>query len=614
MDPIDPRRAGTRRLRLATAAVAGGALVGTAALTVAVAQAHPASATSADATTSDSTTGDGTAATGGSSSVQPAPGAPAGGLGSRLRRRGRLERLLVTAVRERPVATADWTAWTCRVRLAVTDPAALAPAAALVRAELAAVDRACSRFRPDGELAAVDAAAGRWTPVGPLLAEALAVALHAARLTGGDVDPTVGGALVALGYDRDLDAVDPGSVPPVLAPVAGWQTVELDPDAGRVRVPYGVRLDLGATAKAWTADRAAAAVARSTGAGALVSIGGDVAVAGPAPDGGWRVRVEDVTGDPAAPGPAGSTLVSLTDGGLATSGTRSRRWQRGGVEVHHVLDPRTGLPAAPAWRTVERGGRQLRGGQHRQHRGDRPRARRGALVARAGAARAPGHRARRRAHHRGVAGVSVLSDGGFLWYLNRATGLVALALMTLTVVLGVVVRRQGRLPGLVRSGVVGLHRNVSLVSAVLLVAHVASAVVDGYVSIGWLDAVVPFVAGYESLWVGLGTLAVDVLLVVVATSLLRGRLPVRVWRAVHLTSYGLWPLAFAHGLGAGTDLGSGWALAGALGCAGAVVAATAVAAADRLRARPPLDRAPDALAQARAALATGRPAAASRNR
>ncbi|MSW64498.1 MAG: FAD:protein FMN transferase, partial [Actinobacteria bacterium] len=126
----------------------------------------------------------------------------------------------MTAVRERAVATADWTAWTCRVRLAVTDPAALAPATALVRAELDAVDLACSRFRPDSELAAVDAAAGRWTTVSPLLAQALAVALRAARLTGGAVDPTVGGAMVALGYDRDLDAVDPGSVPPVLAPVA----------------------------------------------------------------------------------------------------------------------------------------------------------------------------------------------------------------------------------------------------------------------------------------------------------------------------------------------------------------------------------------------------------
>lgn len=256
------------------------------------------------------------------------------------------------AVRDRTVAGADWEAWTCRVRLAVTDPAALDDARALLTAELDAVDRACSRFRPDAELARLDAARGGWTEVGPLLLEALAVARRSARLTDGDVDPTVGGALVELGYDAGVPQVDPGAVPLVARPVAGWQTVQLDTARSRVRVPAGVRLDLGATAKAWTADRGAAAIARATGAGVLVSIGGDVAVAGPAPAGGWRIRVGDVTGDPAGPAPAGSALVTLTAGGLATSGTRARRWLRGGQEVHALLDPRTGLPARAAWRTV----------------------------------------------------------------------------------------------------------------------------------------------------------------------------------------------------------------------------------------------------------------------
>ena len=204
--------------------------------------------------------------------------------------------------------------------------------------------------------------------------------------------------------------------------------------------------------------------------------------------------------------------------------------------------------------------------------------------------------------------------GAVLWYLDRATGLVSLVLMTLTIVLGVLVQRQRRLPGLPRFGVVGLHRNVALLSAVLVGVHVATAVADSYVDIGRLDAVVPFVSGYRPAWVGLGTVAVDLLLVIVVTSLLRGRIPARLWRAVHWTSYALWPLAFAHGLGAGTDLGSGWALAVAGVCAVAVAVAVTAAVAGRLATRPAPDRAPAALAAASAALSAGRPAAVFRNR
>jgi thiamine biosynthesis lipoprotein len=253
------------------------------------------------------------------------------------------------------VATADWSAWSCRIRLAVTEPAVLGDARTLLTERLAAVDRACSRFRGDSELAGLDAAAGGWAPVSPLLAELLATALRAARLTDGDVDPTVGAALAGLGYDRDIALVraSSGGVGIVVAlPAPGWETVELDRAGCRVRLAPGVRLDLGATAKARTADDAAAAIAGRTGAGCLVSIGGDVAVAGAPPEGGWRIRVEDVTGDPAAPPAGPATVVTVRDGGLATSSTTARRWARGGRELHHLLDPRTGLPAAPAWRTV----------------------------------------------------------------------------------------------------------------------------------------------------------------------------------------------------------------------------------------------------------------------
>ncbi|MCU1604247.1 MAG: FAD:protein transferase [Modestobacter sp.] len=251
-----------------------------------------------------------------------------------------------------PVATADWEAWTCRVRLAVTDPATVAEARELLTAELAAVDRACSRFRPDSELTALDASAGEWVAISPLLTEALAVALRAARLTGGAVDPTVGGALVALGYDRDLAEVLPSGIPVVGVRVPGWQTVQLDRAGQRVRLPVGVHLDLGATAKAWTADRAAATITARTGSGVLISLGGDVAVAGPPPAGGWRIRVQDVTGHPDDIPSGSSAVVTLGAGGLATSSTRARRWRRGGLDIHHLIDPRTGLPPVPAWRTV----------------------------------------------------------------------------------------------------------------------------------------------------------------------------------------------------------------------------------------------------------------------
>jgi thiamine biosynthesis lipoprotein len=119
-----------------------------------------------------------------------------------------------------------------------------------------------------------------------------------------------------------------------------------------VRLAPGVRLDLGATAKAWTADTAAGAITAATGSGCLVSIGGDIAVAGPAPAGGWRIRVEDVTGDPDAAPSGASTLVTIRHGGLATSSVRARRWQRDGLWLHHLIDPHTGMPPAPAWRTV----------------------------------------------------------------------------------------------------------------------------------------------------------------------------------------------------------------------------------------------------------------------
>jgi thiamine biosynthesis lipoprotein len=198
----------------------------------------------------------------------------------------------------------------------------------------------------------VNDASGEPVQVGPVLLDALAAALRAARLTDGDVDPTVGRAVRALGYDRDFDelAADPGPITVVVERVPGWRAVTVDERAATVRVPSGVELDLGATAKAFAADRAAGRLATRLDAGVLVSLGGDVAVAGPGPRSGWPVRVTDdhrVT----ALDTVGET-VAIERGGLATSGTTVRRWQRGGAELHHIVDPASGSPAATTWRTV----------------------------------------------------------------------------------------------------------------------------------------------------------------------------------------------------------------------------------------------------------------------
>jgi thiamine biosynthesis lipoprotein ApbE len=251
-------------------------------------------------------------------------------------------------------ATACWTSLGCLVHLTVTEPGALDAARALLEADLAALDAACSRFRPDSELAQLDQADGRPVPVSPLLAEAVAVALRAAELTGGDVDPTVGEAIVAAGYDRDFTLIpaDGPAVNLAVRAVPGWHQVRLDLGSRTLTMPAGVRLDLGATAKAWTADRSAARIAGTLDTGVLVGLGGDISVAGPAPDGGWRIRVQDVTGHPDEDPCGPATVVAITGGGLATSSTTARRWRRGGSVLHHILDPRTGLPPAPVWRTV----------------------------------------------------------------------------------------------------------------------------------------------------------------------------------------------------------------------------------------------------------------------
>ncbi|MGW4527105.1 FAD:protein FMN transferase [Amycolatopsis sp. NPDC004378] len=326
----------------------------------------------------------------------------------------------------------------------VTDPPKLDAAVALLHEELAAIDLACSRFRTDSEISRLHETAGRQVRVGPLLAEALGAALRAARLTDGLVDPTVGAAVRALGYDRDFallegsgssarqtgDAAplagaaefggsrgpevagsgavaacgDPGGPgagrlgapaaagsgglggpaaagsggpaaaetgglggeiardratpggpaagpePRPLTPAPGWHRVLFDPGQRLVVLPRGVHLDLGATAKALAADRAARRIHAVLGCGVLVNLGGDLRAAGAGPAGGWQVALGDDHADALARPDA--TVALRRGGALASSGIARRRWRRGERTVHHIVDPRTGDVPEPRWRTV----------------------------------------------------------------------------------------------------------------------------------------------------------------------------------------------------------------------------------------------------------------------
>jgi thiamine biosynthesis lipoprotein len=218
----------------------------------------------------------------------------------------------------------------------------------VVERQVAAVDLACSRFRDDSDISRVNAAAGRWASVSELFIQALEVALGVAEVTDGIVDPTIGRALLRLGYDCDFDAITPGGTFPEPEPVAGWRQVRINSRTSCVRVPKGVSIDLGATAKAFTADQASTMAAEEAGCGVLVSLGGDIAVAGEPPAEGWTIGLADDHAGVAEPG----RTIGIRSGAVATSSTMVRRWSRAGQIAHHVIDPRTGLPAREVWRTV----------------------------------------------------------------------------------------------------------------------------------------------------------------------------------------------------------------------------------------------------------------------
>jgi thiamine biosynthesis lipoprotein len=241
-------------------------------------------------------------------------------------------------------ATAQWPVWSTTARIVVTDAGRLEQAREIATRRLAQVDAACSRFRDDSEL--MQLPAGRPVLVSAQLADLVRTALEAAQATDGLVNPTVGTVLGGLGYDRDWAemAGDRPASPIRVRRLPSWRQVRLQ--GQHLTVPAGVRLDLGATGKAFTADLIAAQIAAELPVGALVALGGDIATAGPEPENGWNVLVQDRPGDPSV------TVRLAPQSAIATSSTQGRRWTTGGRQMHHIVDPRTAAPAKVVWRTA----------------------------------------------------------------------------------------------------------------------------------------------------------------------------------------------------------------------------------------------------------------------
>ncbi len=192
--------------------------------------------------------------------------------------------------------------------------------------------------------------------------------------------------------------------------------------------------------------------------------------------------------------------------------------------------------------------------------------------------------------------MSGITGSTALWYASRATGVVSLLLLTAVMLLGLLVNRQGRLPGMPRFVVTGLHRNLSLLSVVFVAVHVLTAVADPYVTIRLIAIVVPFTSAYEGFWLGLGAVSLDLMAALIVTSLARARISRGLWRGTHWLAYAVWPVAVAHSIGSSTDLQRGFLLYLAIGCILAVGAALVWRVSDSLREVPREERAAVTLA------------------
>ncbi|HEY8735898.1 MAG TPA: FAD:protein FMN transferase [Candidatus Dormibacteraeota bacterium] len=248
------------------------------------------------------------------------------------------------------LASAEFRSLGTGVRVLTTEADALQAAVAAVQLVLDQVDQTCSRFRSDSEVSQLNQAGGHPTVVSPFLFFALETALGVSRMTQGAVDPTVGTAMKIIGYDRDFDDLpSDGAFKVAVRPVPGYESIRLDHARCAVTLQPDVEIDLGATAKALAADLSAHAAQVAAECGVLVSLGGDIAVAGAAPHAGWPILVAE---NHATPLNGAGDVITLKAGAIATSTTTVRRWRQDGVERHHIVDPKTGAPARIHWRTV----------------------------------------------------------------------------------------------------------------------------------------------------------------------------------------------------------------------------------------------------------------------
>ena len=216
-------------------------------------------------------------------------------------------------------------------------------AAGAVRDLFAGWEALLSRFRPESELSRVNRAAGTPATVGPLLRNVLRVAVDAARATGGLFDPTLGRQMSAIGYNRSFEGplrLVGGTFVRDL-PAGGWRDIHIDAATNRITIPPGTALDFGGIAKGMAVDAAASLLAEFGVEAALVNAGGDMRVArDDAAE--WQIGFDE----------AKDHAVTLAGGGIATSGVTKRRWMQDGVQRHHLIDPRTGLPSQSELRSV----------------------------------------------------------------------------------------------------------------------------------------------------------------------------------------------------------------------------------------------------------------------